>query len=124
MSCPFFSFQIYISPYFFLFIDSPKCLNNEHKDHENSYPDFDFERLSCINEAEFEKDIKESDLPSEMLRLLTMEDKRILPHQEVMELVNLGIYDEKKEVKIGPSLDPSAKKEIIDFLKKYADMFT
>ena len=51
------------------------CLNNEHKDHENSYPDFDFERSSYVNEAEFEKDIEESDLPPEMLRLLTMEEK-------------------------------------------------
>ena len=75
MSCPFFSFHIYISPYFFLFINYPKRLNNEHKDHENSYADFDFERSSCVNEAEFEEDIDESDLPPEILRLLTMEDK-------------------------------------------------
>ena len=93
MFCPFFSFHIYISPYFFLFINSPKCLNNEHKDYKNSYLDFDFERSSCGNEAEFEEDIKESDLPLEMLRLLTMKDKQILPHQEVTKLVNLGADD-------------------------------
>ena len=75
MSCPFFSFHIYISPYFFLFINSPECLNNEHKDYKNSYLDFDFERSSSVNKAEFEKDIEESDLPPEMLRLLTMEEK-------------------------------------------------
>ena len=56
MSCPFFSFHIYISSYFFLFINSPNCLNNEHKDYKNSYLDFNFERSSCVNEAEFEKD--------------------------------------------------------------------
>ena len=69
----------------FLFINSPRGLNNEHKDHENSYPDFDFERSSYVNRAEFKKDIEELDLPPEMLRLLIMEDKQILPHQEVIE---------------------------------------
>ena len=67
--------------------------------------------------------IDESDLPLEMLRLLTMEDKQILPHQEVTELINLGINDEKKEVKIGTSLDASTKKEITYILKEYADIF-
>ena len=52
-----------------------------------------------------------------------MEDKQILPHQEVTELVNLGTEDEKNEVKIGTSLDSSAKKEITDLLKEYADIF-
>ena len=106
-----------------MFINSPKCLNNEHKDHENSYPDFYFERSSCVNEVEFEEDIKESELPSEMLRLLIMEDKRILPHQKVTKLVNLGTNDEKKEVKIGSSLDSSAKKEITTLFREYTNIF-
>ena len=38
-------------------------------------------------------------------------------------MVNLGTDDEKKEVKIGSSLDSSTKKEIIDLLKEYADIF-
>ena len=58
-------------------------MNNEHKDHKISLSDFDFERTSYISETDFEKDIEESNLPSKMLRLLTMEDKQILPHQEV-----------------------------------------
>ena len=98
-------------------------MNNEHKDHKISLPDFDFERTSYISEIDFEEDIEESDLPSEMLRLLTMQDKQILPHQEVIELINLGTDDEKKEVKIGSSLDSSVKKEITDLLKEYADIF-
>ena len=117
-------FHIYISSYFFLFINSPRCLNNEHKDHENSYPDFDFERSSYVNEAELEKNLEESNLSPKMLRLLTMEDKQILPHQEVTELVNLGIDDEKKEVNIGSSLDSSAKREITALFREYVDIFT
>ena len=75
MSCLFFSFNKYISPYFFLFINSLRCLNNERKDYKNSYPDFDFERSSYVNKVKFEEDIEELDLPPEKLRLLTMEDK-------------------------------------------------
>ena len=98
-------------------------MNDEHKDHKISLPDFDFEKSSYINETDFEEDIDESNLPLEMLRLLIMEDKQILPHQEVTKLVNLGIDNEKKEVNIGSSLDSSMKKKITDLLKKYADIF-
>ena len=76
-----------------------------------------------ISETDFENDIDESNLPLEMLRLLTMEDKQILPHQEVTKLINLGTDNKKKKVKIGSSLDLSTKKEITDLLKKYVDIF-
>ena len=38
-------------------------------------------------------------------------------------MVNLRTDDEKKEVKIGSSLDISAKKEITTLLREYADIF-
>ena len=98
-------------------------MNNEHKDYKILVSDFDFERTSYISETNFEEDIDESDLPPEMLRLLNMEDKQILPHQEVTKFVNLGTDNEKKEVKISSSLDSSTKKEIMDLLKEYADIF-
>ena len=49
-------------------------MNNEHKDHKISLPNFDFERMSHISEIDLEEDIDESDLPSKMQRLLAMED--------------------------------------------------
>ena len=98
-------------------------MKNEHKDHKILLSDFDFERTSYISETDFEEDMDELDLPPRMQRLLTMEDKQILLHQELTELVNLGTNDEKKEVKIGSSLDLSAKKEITAFLREYADIF-
>ena len=98
-------------------------MNNEHKDHKISLSNFNFEKTSYISEINFEEDIDKSDLHPEMLRLLTMGDKQILPHQEVTELINLGIDDEKKKVKIGSSLDSPAKKEIIDLFKDYVDIF-
>ena len=79
--------------------------------------------IKIIDKTNFKEDIDESDLLSEMLRLLTMEDKQILPYQEVTELVNLGIDDEKREVKIGLSLGSSMKKGITDLLREYADIF-
>ena len=75
-------------------------MNNEHKDHKISLPNFDFERTSYISEIDLEEDIDESDLPLKMQRLLAMEDKQILPHQKVIELVNLGTDDEKKKSRL------------------------
>ena len=85
-------------------------MNNEHKDHKISLSDFDFARMSYVSETDFEENIDESDLPLEMLRLLTIEDKQILTYQEIIELINLGTDGEKKEVKIGSSVDSSTKK--------------
>ena len=99
-------------------------MNNERKDHKILLSNFDFKRMSYISKIDFEKDMDESDLPSKMLRLLTMKDRQISPHQEVTELINLGTDDEKKEVKIGLSLYASLKKEITDLLKEYTDIFT
>ena len=50
-------------------------MNNKHKDHKISLPDSDFERMSYINETDFEKDMDESDLPPKVQRLLAMEEK-------------------------------------------------
>ena len=98
-------------------------MNNEQKDHKNSLSDFDFEKMSYISETDFEEDIDKSNLPPKMLRLLTMEDKQILPHQEITELINLRTEDKKKEVKVRSSLDASVKKKITDLLKEYVDIF-
>ena len=75
-------------------------MNNEQKEHKISLLNFNFERTSYINEIDFEKDIEELDLPPEMQRLLTIEDKQILPHQEITELINLGTDDEKKKSRL------------------------
>jgi len=38
-------------------------------------------------------------------------------------VVNLGTEEDKKEIKIGASLDPAVKKCIIELLKEYVDIF-
>jgi len=35
----------------------------------------------------------------------------------------LGTEEDKKEIKIGASLDPTVKKRIIELLKEYVDIF-
>jgi len=41
---------------------------------------------------------------SELLRLVKQEDREIKPYQEIIEILNLGDEDERKEVKIGNSM--------------------
>ena len=62
-------------------------------------------------------------LPSDLKRLVEDEERQILPHQETTENVNLGIEEVKKEMKIGTSLSESTRKELIDLLKEYVDIF-
>ena len=62
-------------------------------------------------------------LPFEMRRLIDQENKQILPHQEEIEVINLGNSEEKKEVKMGITLSVETKKGIIDFLHVFANVF-
>ena len=115
--CLFSFIQLSFEPYISLILkNSSRCLKNEHKDHKNSYPSLDFERTLYVDETNLEENIEDSNLPLELLRLLSMEDKQIVPHQEALEMVNLGTKNENKEVKIGTSLKPLTKKEIVDLL--------
>jgi len=38
-------------------------------------------------------------------------------------VINLGTEEDKKEIKIGASLDPTVKKQVIELLKVYVDIF-
>jgi len=53
-----------------------------------------------LNQAEDEED-KDAGFPPELERMVTQEDREMKPHQEEMEIVNLGVGEEKKEVKVG-----------------------
>ena len=46
-----------------------------------------------------------------------------MPHQEITEVINLRIEEEKKEVKIGITLSSATRKELIDLLQDYNDVF-
>jgi len=70
-------------------------------------------------EAEEEKDIE---IPNEISRLLEQERKTIQPHEEALEVINLGSEEDKKEVKIGERLDAIVKNRLIELLKEYIDL--
>ena len=70
---------------------------------------------------------KESDdenagrISSELLRLVEEEDKVLGPHQELVEVINLGSQEKLKEVKIGTSMTSETRKKI-NLLREYSDI--
>lgn len=78
--------------------------------------DYNFE--NPIYQAE-----EDRELPEELARLLQQESKLIQPHQESLEVVNLGFEDCKKEIQIGADLQADIKKKLIELLHKYVDVF-
>jgi len=71
----------------------------------------------------YEAEEEEEAIPDEISRLLEQERRAIQPYGEELEVINLGTKEDKKEVKIGASLGPTAKKRIIELLKEYVDIF-
>ena len=67
--------------------------------------------------------MKDDDLPPDLLRLVEQDERQILPNQEITEAVNLGTEEERKEVKIEATLSPTTRKELIDLLQDYNDVF-
>ena len=70
-----------------------------------------------------EEYMENDDLPPDLLRLVEQDERQILPHLEITEAVNLGTEEERKEVKIGTTLSPATRKELIDLLQDYSDVF-
>ena len=66
----------------------------------------------------------ENDLPLNLLRLVEQDERQILPHQEITKAINLGTEEERKEVKIGTTLSSAIRKELIDLLQDYNDVFS
>ncbi|GAU39327.1 hypothetical protein TSUD_60780 [Trifolium subterraneum] len=73
-----------------------------------------------VYEAEEEED---EGIPDEIKRLLDQEKKVIQPHEEDVELIDLGFGEGKKEIKIGASLEASVKERVIVLLREYVDIF-
>ena len=97
--------------------------NNEHENDFANGQGFDFERVVYAGEHGNEEDMEDDDLPPNLLRLVEQDERQILPHQEITEVVNLGIEKERKDVKIETTLSPSIRKELIDLFQDYSDVF-
>ena len=58
-------------------------------------------------------------MPEGLARLLKQEDRAITPYQEVVETINIGTEDDKKEIKIGASLQAERKRPLIMYLTAF-----
>ena len=46
-----------------------------------------------------------------------------MPHEELLDTINLGTEEDKKEIKIGANLEPSVKERLIQLLHDYVEIF-
>ena len=81
---------------------------------------YDFD--TPIYQAE-EEAYEDCDLPEELARLLKQEEKVIQPNQDSIEVVNIGIEEVRREVKIGADLEDSVRDRLIELLCEYSEFF-
>ena len=62
-------------------------------------------------------------LTPELERIVAQGDREMGPHQEEIELVDLGTDSRKKEVKISTSMTTPIREELMALLKNYQDIF-
>jgi len=62
-------------------------------------------------------------LPPELEKIVAHVDQEMGPHQEEMELVDLGTGCGKKKVKIGMGITAPIREELMALLKNYQDIF-
>ena len=89
-------------------------------DDDSAVAHYDFDEPIYQAEEEAEEDCE---LPEELARMLRQEEKVIQPHQEALEVINLGTEDARKEVKIGAALEDGVKQKLVEMLHEYVDIF-
>jgi len=55
--------------------------------------------------------------------MVEQEDGEVKTHQEEMEIVNLGVGKERKEVKVGTGMSTHIRDELVALLRDYQDIF-
>ena len=81
---------------------------------------YDFENPIYQDKNEGEEDCE---VLGELTRLLQQEERAIQPHEEPVEMVNLGTEEDNKEVKIGANMEHSGKERLIQMLHEYVEIF-
>ena len=94
---------------------TPVSVNND-----SAIAHYDFD--NPIYQAE-EEAYEDCDLPEELVRLVKQEERAIQPHEEQIEVINLGTEEQVREVKIGAALEDSVKSRLIYLLREYSDIF-
>src|SRR4051812_11323938 len=89
-------------------------------DNDSAIAKYDFE--NPIYQAEDEGE-DGCEVPRELARLLEQEEKTIQPHEEPIEVVNIGTDEEKKEIKIGAELEDTVKQRLIQMLRDNVEIF-
>ena len=69
------------------------------------------------DEDDREEDCK---VPIELVMLLEHEEKEIQPHKDLIEVINLGSDEVRREVKIGASLTEHVHNELVPILLNIA----
>src|ERR1044072_3957280 len=89
---------------------------------DNSYviAKYDFDNLIYQAEDESEEDCE---VPRELVRLLQQEERVIQPHEEQVEVANLGTDEDRKEIKIGAGLENSVEERLVQMLRDYIEVF-
>ena len=90
-------------------------------DNNSAISIYDFE--NPIYQAE-DKGEEHCEIPGQLSRLLIQEEKVIQPHEEPIEVINLGTEADKKEVKIGANLEDSVKRRLVQMLHDYVEVFS
>ena len=81
---------------------------------DNSYAKYDFDNPIYQAKDESEEDCE---VPGELVILLQQEERVIQPHEELVEVMNLGTDEDRKEIKIGADLENSVKERLIQMLR-------
>ena len=76
-----------------------------------------------IYQAEYEGE-EDCEVPGELARLLQQEERTIQPHEELVDTVNLGTEEDKKEVKVCANQEPNIKKCLTQLLHDYVEVFS
>ncbi|XP_052726214.1 uncharacterized protein LOC108332575 [Vigna angularis] len=93
----------------------------DNESFENNNVDIpNFEHPVDNTEDDYEDDPKPS---PELLRLVEQESKEIKPHEEEIEVLNLGEEEEIKEVKIGTGMKKEVREGLQALLKEFKDVF-
>ncbi|KAA3460987.1 RNA-directed DNA polymerase (Reverse transcriptase), Ribonuclease H-like protein [Gossypium australe] len=79
-----------------------------------------FERDTGMEDSQDFEDDQDRDVSLDLLRMVEQGEKKILPHEETVEMVNLG---EGKELKIETSITAKTKQDLIELLKEFRDVF-
>ena len=89
-------------------------------DNDSAIAKYDFDNPIYQAEDEIEEDCE---VPWELDRLLQQEEQVIQPHEEPVEVLNLGTDEDRKEIKIGVGLESNVKERLVQMLRDYIEIF-